>query len=124
MSVRMPSYLNWVAEYNYSCKRRPEARGAALIMPIRHYPFEDEHYGENIMWQDHGIRVFVIERDIYARQSISSYLSWDRRTRVVGVGGTPHEMIALQATHPECGRLDAITLDTGLANDPESLTSL
>ncbi len=76
------------------------------------------------MWQHYGIRVFVIERDIYARQSITSYLSWDRRTRVIGSAGTPHEMAADLAEHPEAGRLDAVTLDIGLAADPEDLTAL
>lgn len=75
------------------------------------------------MWQHGGIRIFVIERDIYARQSITSYLSWDRRTRVVGTAGTLHEMIAMLGD-PEYGRLNAVTLDTGLATDPSGLAAL
>jgi DNA-binding NarL/FixJ family response regulator len=76
------------------------------------------------MWQHYGIRVFVIERDIYARQSITSYLSWDRRTRVIGTSATPHEMFVALADHPEGVRLDAITLDTSLAADPLAVAGL
>jgi DNA-binding NarL/FixJ family response regulator len=76
------------------------------------------------MWQYYGIRVFVIERDIFARQTIASYLSWDRRTRVLGSAGTPQEMSRLLAEYPDSGRLDAVTLDTGLVTDPSSLSNL
>lgn len=76
------------------------------------------------MWQYYGIRVFVIERDIFARQTITSYLSWDRRTRVLGASGTPQEMSELVAEYPDCGRLDAVTLDTGLVADSVSLANL
>ena len=70
------------------------------------------------------IRVFVIERDIYARQAIVSYLSWDRRTRVVDKTGTPHEMLAKIKETPGLARLDAIVLDTSLARHPRDLARL
>lgn len=73
--------------------------------------------------EQHGIHVYVLERDIYARQAIISYLSWDRRTRVVGNGS---RLADLQADLELEGqvRIDAILLDTGLASSPEELASL
>lgn len=70
------------------------------------------------------IRIFVIERDIYARQAIISYLSWDRRTRVVGKAATLHEMFREQKEDPALTRLDAVILDTSLAADAEALAGL
>jgi DNA-binding NarL/FixJ family response regulator len=64
------------------------------------------------------IRIVVIERDIYARQAITSYLSWDRRTRVVAAFSAPHELRAALKADPAMGRLDAIMLDTNLASNP------
>ncbi len=72
----------------------------------------------------HCIRVFVIERDIYARQSIVGYLSWDRRTRVVGAAGDPREMIAVLGERPKAARLDAVTLDVGSASQAAELRGL
>ena len=72
----------------------------------------------------HDIRVYVIERDIYARQAIVSYLSWDRHTRVLGKAGTPHEMFAQQQADPTLGRLDAVILDASLAQDGPALAGL
>ncbi len=69
-------------------------------------------------------RIFVIERDIYARQAIVSYLSWDRRTRVVGQAGSPQEMLAELKENPDLERLDIVVLDTGLAANPEGLAAL
>src|SRR4051794_7248948 len=64
------------------------------------------------MWQHCGIRIFIIERDIYARQTISSYLAWDRRTHVIGMAASHYEMIAaLHDEYEEYPRLDVITLN-------------
>ncbi len=71
-----------------------------------------------------AIRLFVIEGDIYARQAIVSYLSWDRRTRVVGKAASPHEMIAAMREDPSLTRLDAVILDSGLAADSQGLAAL
>lgn len=70
------------------------------------------------------IRVLVTERDIYARQAIVSYLSWDRNTRVVDHVGTAKKMFTSlgNAAHP--GYIDAIILDTKLATTPEYLEAL
>lgn len=70
------------------------------------------------------IRIVVIERDIYARQAITSYLSWDRRTRVVAAFSAPHELRAALKADPGMGRLDAVMLDTNLASNPETLAGL
>ncbi len=70
------------------------------------------------------IRTFVIERDIYARQAVVSYLSWDRRTRVVGQAGTPHELLGQIHDDPDLRRLDVIVVDTGLAANAQGLSAL
>jgi DNA-binding NarL/FixJ family response regulator len=74
------------------------------------------------MQEHRDIYVFVVERDIYARQAIVSYLSWDRRTRVAGSAGTIHEMLAELSENPV--RLDAVVLDIGLATDATGLVAL
>jgi DNA-binding NarL/FixJ family response regulator len=76
------------------------------------------------MWQQVGIRVYVVERDIYARQAIASYLSWDRRTKVIGTAGSVHEMITTLAAEPEDQRLNTVILDAGLATSPADLGGL
>lgn len=45
------------------------------------------------MIAQYDIRVFVSDYDFYARQSMVSYLSWERRTRVVGSVSTPFELL-------------------------------
>lgn len=76
------------------------------------------------MLEYRDIYVFVIERDVYARQAIVSYLSWDRRTRVSGSARTPHEMFASLPDDPDLMCLDAVVLDTGLASDAKGLAAL
>jgi DNA-binding NarL/FixJ family response regulator len=67
------------------------------------------------------VLVYIVEQDIYARQAIASYLSWDRRTRVVGRAGTVHEMFAHLQADPIQAHLDAVVLDTRLAADAPGL---
>lgn len=69
-------------------------------------------------------RLFVIERDIYARQAIVSYLSWDRRTRVVGQAANVQEMLAELQENPDLERLDIVVLDIGLAAGADGLAAL
>lgn len=76
------------------------------------------------MFSQQDTRIFVIERDFYARQAIVSYLSWDRRTRVVGQVSAPHEMIAALRSNPSESRLDVVVLDTSLAVSNEGLSAL
>jgi DNA-binding NarL/FixJ family response regulator len=76
------------------------------------------------MWQQGSIRIYVVESDIYARQSIASYLSWDRRTRVVGVAATPHEMLADLTASAGDRFLDALTLNADAAPDAAGLVAL
>ena len=71
-----------------------------------------------------AIRVYIIERDIYARQAIASYLSWDRHTRVVGRASSPHGLLAALRDDPSLARLDAIVLDNSLAATPDRLATL
>ena len=67
------------------------------------------------------ITVFVLERDIYARQAIVSYLSWDRRTRVLGQAGSLYEMFSLiTADYPHTNP-NVVMLDTGLAAKTEEI---
>lgn len=71
-----------------------------------------------------AIRVYIIERDIYARQAIASYLSWDRRTRVVGRASSPHGLLAALHDDPSLARLDAIVLDASIAATAPQLAAL
>jgi DNA-binding NarL/FixJ family response regulator len=72
----------------------------------------------------HNIRVLVVERDIFARQAITSYLSWDRNTRVVESVATMKEMITALKVSPYESYLDVVILDTTLVADPASLGEL
>lgn len=63
--------------------------------------------------------VYVLEGDVYARQAITSYLSWDRRTRVIGATGDINTLLACADNDPAVQRLDAIIVDTGLAQGDE-----
>jgi DNA-binding NarL/FixJ family response regulator len=76
------------------------------------------------MWQHHGIRIFILERDVYARQAVASYFSWDRRTRVLGMAGSVYEILAVLAQEQDELRIDAVTLNTDQAASPLELASL
>jgi DNA-binding NarL/FixJ family response regulator len=67
------------------------------------------------------LRVYVIERDFYARQTLISYLSWDRRTRVVGSAGSPDGLLQdLNESLPFPP--DVVLFDVSCAeNDPTTL---
>jgi len=73
------------------------------------------------MWGPYDILVFILEHDIFARHSIASCLSWDRRTRVAGQASAIHELLALIERLGKLPRIDAILLDSGSAPDPASL---
>jgi DNA-binding NarL/FixJ family response regulator len=73
------------------------------------------------MFEYGDITVFVLERDIYARQAIVSYLGWDRRTRVIGQANTPYEMLTLLASDFPQAPPDVVTLDMGLVSSQEGL---
>jgi DNA-binding NarL/FixJ family response regulator len=73
------------------------------------------------MWQHCGIHIYVLEHDIYARQAVASYLSWDRRTRVVGMGASPSEMFESMMEEHLNVRLDAVTLDADVAANAAEL---
>ncbi|MBN1428607.1 MAG: response regulator transcription factor [Anaerolineae bacterium] len=73
------------------------------------------------MFEYDDITVFILERDIYARQAIISYLGWDRRTRVIGQASTLHEMLSPAAANYPQAPPDVVTLDTGLTSTVEKL---
>lgn len=70
------------------------------------------------------VTVFVLERDIYACQAIVSYLSWDRRTRVIGRGNTLGEMIAWLDDDDWRMTPDAIIVDTNLGPSETGLDKI
>lgn len=70
------------------------------------------------------IRILVAERDIYARQAIVSYLSWDRNTRVVDQVGTTQKLFTALGISPHQGYFDAVLLDTGFAGGLVELQDL
>jgi DNA-binding NarL/FixJ family response regulator len=74
--------------------------------------------------QEQDIRIYVIERDIYARHAIAGYLSLDRRTRVLGQCRAPHELLAALHDDPALKRLDAVVLDTAPTAAPAELVAL
>ncbi len=73
------------------------------------------------MLEQHGILVYVVERDIYARQAILSYLSWDRRTRVVGAASTVAKMVKDPDRDFADSCLDVVILDTGSITEKEEM---
>jgi DNA-binding NarL/FixJ family response regulator len=77
--------------------------------------------GGILMFEYNDITVFVLERDIYARQAIVSYLGWDRRTRAVGQASTLHEMFSSIASEYPQIPPNVVTLDTGLVSSHEEL---
>lgn len=69
---------------------------------------------------ERGTHLYVLEHDIYARQAIVSYLSWDRRTRVVGHSASIEELAA-DLEELSVMRLDALLLDESLGEQPDSM---
>ncbi len=76
------------------------------------------------MWERNRVNtVFIIEKDIYSRQAIISYLSWDRRTRVMGHARSVQQMIEkIEANTFELQRIDVLLLDAGAAKSAKALT--
>lgn len=68
------------------------------------------------------IRVFVMERDFYARQTMVSYLGLDRRTRVVESFDSPHELLRVLMSGAQ-RTPDVILFDVScVEDDAEELT--
>lgn len=130
MDVRFWSRFPPGVEYNYHCSSRRARQAAAedygvpsaLVGGILFWGGPVR--GECVMWQHHGLRIYVLERDVYARQAVASYLSWDRRTRVLGMAGSVYEMLAVLAQEQDDLRIDAVTLNTDQAASPLELASL
>ncbi len=66
-------------------------------------------------------QVLVVEQDVYARHAISSYLGWDRRTRVVGQVGSLVTLPPDLAEEMTNGLIDVVLLDTNTAADAAGL---
>jgi len=68
------------------------------------------------------VRVYVVERDFYARQTLISYLGWDRRTRVVGSADSPdgllHDLKDSLQFPPDVVLFDVACVE----NDPAALS--
>jgi DNA-binding NarL/FixJ family response regulator len=60
------------------------------------------------------VTVFVLERDIYACQAIVSYLSWDRRTHVIGHAHDLDEMTSWLHAEEWQVNPDVVIVDTNL----------
>lgn len=77
-----------------------------------------------MMWErERANTVFIVEKDIYSRQAITSYLSWDRGTRVLGQARTPQDMLEqLEVAQFEMQRIDVLLLDAGSYRSPQLLT--
>jgi DNA-binding NarL/FixJ family response regulator len=71
-----------------------------------------------------GYRIFLMERDIYARQAIVGFLGWDRRTRVIGSSRDVDGMLQKAENDPSMQRLDVILLDVRFAPTPEAMQAL
>ena len=65
------------------------------------------------MFPQTEVRVTMMEQDFYSLQSMKSYLSWDRRTRVIGSASTPFEL--LRSLHQSAQVPDIILFDTSCA---------
>lgn len=70
------------------------------------------------------VTVFVLERDIYACQAIVSYLSWDRRTHVIGRAHALHEMTSWLDTEDWRAIPDVIIVDTNLGPSETGLDKI
>lgn len=68
------------------------------------------------------VRVVVMEQDFYARQTLISYLGWDRRTRVVDSVDSPSGLLRLMQ-QPSQLLPHVILFDVGCAGgEPDRLT--
>lgn len=70
------------------------------------------------------VTVFVLERDIYACQAIVSYLSWDRRTHVIGRANALDEMLVWLDTDDWRVIPDVIIVDTNLGPSETGLDKI
>lgn len=71
-----------------------------------------------------NLKVLVLDTDYYARQAISSYLAWDRRTRVVKLADSLDAVTAYVRETPEIEWPDVVLLDALAANTPAALAEV
>ncbi len=60
------------------------------------------------------VHVFIMERDFYARQAIVSYLSWDRRTRVLGHSSSFQGFFKALEEDNEMNALNSLLVDESI----------
>lgn len=71
-----------------------------------------------------AFKVLILDTDYYARQAISSYLAWDRRTRVVHLDDTLESVVQYMERVPQIEWPDVVLLDADAAPAPEALARL
>jgi DNA-binding NarL/FixJ family response regulator len=71
-----------------------------------------------------NLKVLILDTDFYARQAISSYLAWDRRTRVVFLADSINAVMDYVRDTPEVEWPDVVLLDALAAETPEALGDL
>lgn len=71
-----------------------------------------------------NLKVLILDTDYYARQAISSYLAWDRRTRVVHLADKIEAVVAYVQTTPQVEWPDVVLLDALAADSPSALAAL
>ncbi|WP_119065451.1 sigma factor-like helix-turn-helix DNA-binding protein [Aggregatilinea lenta] len=68
-----------------------------------------------------NLKVLILDTDYYARQAISSYLAWDRRTRVVHLADSITATIEYVQATPQLEWPDVVLLDALAADNPDAL---
>lgn len=68
-----------------------------------------------------NLKVIIVEKDIYARYAIASYLGWDRRTRVTHKLASLQELDTELANLPDAELPDTVLLDGRLLPDVETV---
>ncbi len=71
-----------------------------------------------------NLKVLILDTDFYARQAISSYLAWDRRTRVVFLADSIEAVVEYVRVTPEVEWPDVVLLDALAADGPEALEEI
>jgi DNA-binding NarL/FixJ family response regulator len=68
-----------------------------------------------------NLKVQVFDTDFYALMAVNSYLAWDRRTRVIDLSTTLHDMWAYLDESPMSSLPDVVLFDADHIGSPEVL---
>lgn len=68
-----------------------------------------------------NLKVLLMDTDFYALQAVSSYLAWDRRTRVILLADSPERMWQQIKESPYAERPDVVIMDADHFGTPEGL---